>query len=130
MAYNNHNGVMVHGDTLYISGTHVLPRDAMDDLLIPMHMVHHSERYQQASDALTHHIHTVVGHSLGGAVAVRLAEQHEHLHGRVYGAPLARMRPNPRVKSFRHMFDPISVFDRSAQIRPHSGWNPHAYSGY
>ena len=129
MPYNNPNGVMVHGNTMYISGTHTA-RDVADDTLIPLHIVHNSERYQQAQAAMSHHVHTVVGHSLGGAVAARLTEQLPHLHARVYGVPLARLTANPRVQSFRHAFDPVSMLDRSAVIKPANGWNPHSYGGF
>ena len=44
-AYNDEESVVHHGDTLYIAGTHSL-RDAVDDLLIPLHLVSYSQRYQ------------------------------------------------------------------------------------
>ncbi len=46
-AYNDEESVVHHGDTLYIAGTHSL-RDALDDVLIPLHLVRNSQRYQQA----------------------------------------------------------------------------------
>ena len=46
-AYNDEESVVHHGDTLYIAGTHSL-RDAIDDVLIPLHLVRNSQRYQQA----------------------------------------------------------------------------------
>ncbi len=50
-AYNDEQSVVNHGDTLYIAGTHSL-RDVADDLLIPLHLVRNSQRYQQALAAL------------------------------------------------------------------------------
>ena len=50
-AYNDSESVVHHGDTLYIAGTHSL-RDVADDLLIPLHLVRNSQRYQQALAAL------------------------------------------------------------------------------
>ena len=40
-AYNDDESVVNHGDTLYIAGTHSL-RDALDDVLIPLHLVRNS----------------------------------------------------------------------------------------
>ena len=50
-AYNDSQSVVHHGDILYIAGTHSL-RDVADDLLIPLHLVRNSQRYQQALAAL------------------------------------------------------------------------------
>ena len=50
-AYNDEESVVHHGDTLYIAGTHSL-RDALDDVLILLHLVRNSQRYQQALAAL------------------------------------------------------------------------------
>ncbi len=73
-AYNDQESVVNHGDTLYIAGTHSL-RDALDDVLIPLHLVRNSQRYQQALAALRRangRIKYLSGHSLGGAVAAVL----------------------------------------------------------
>ena len=70
-AYNDEESVVHHGDTLYIAGTHSL-RDVADDLLIPLHLVRNSQRYQQALAALQRangRVKYLSGHSLGGAVA-------------------------------------------------------------
>lgn len=112
-----------------MSGTHTL-RDVWDDLKIPFHQVHHAERYHQALAKLSPGIRTVVGHSLGGAVAARLTEDHPNIQARVYGAPLARWTKNPRVQDYRHDWDPVSMLDRSATTTPAKGWNPHSYGGY
>ena len=62
---------------LYIAGTKDIPRDVIDDLFIPFKMVHLSKRYGPADSYIKRHrdkIETVVGHSLGSAVAMRLNE--------------------------------------------------------
>lgn len=129
-AYDDPQGVAVHGGTLYISGTHTA-RDVFDDIKIPFHQVHRSERYAQAVARMGPGIHTVVGHSLGGAVAARLVEDYPHLKARTYGAPLlhTRFAHHPRIQSFRKYGDPVSFFDRSATMVAPTG-NPHAYGGY
>ena len=50
-AYNDSESVVHHGDHLHIAGTHTL-RDVADDILIPLHLVRNSQRYQQALAAL------------------------------------------------------------------------------
>ena len=50
-AYNDEQSVVLHGDHLYIAGTHTM-RDVLDDTLIPLHLVRNSQRYQQALAAL------------------------------------------------------------------------------
>ena len=75
-AYNDPDSVVAHGDTLHIAGTHSL-RDVADDLLIPLHLVRNSQRYQQALAALRKangRIKYLSGHSLGGAIAAVLQE--------------------------------------------------------
>ena len=117
------------GDTLYISGTHEA-RDVLDDALIPFSAVHLSNRYAQAQAALGPGVTTVCGHSLGAAVAAKLAEQNHYLKARLYGAPRVSWssNANDRIQSFRHYGDPISLLDRGAAHTVRVG-NPHSYSG-
>ena len=125
-AYASPNNVWAQGDTLFVSGTHEWG-DVWDDVTLPFGGVEHSHRFAEAQDALTPNIRYVVGHSLGASVAGALVAKHEHLRGRVYARPGVRLTPQPRVESFRHYGDLISVFDRSAQHSlPHS-LNPHGY---
>ena len=100
----------MHGDTLYIAGTRLDRlsgvRDVLDDVtLIPLREARRSQRYQQALAALKKskgRVRYLVGHSLGGAAAAALTEQHPTLEARVCGAPLLRSSGSVRVKSFRH----------------------------
>ena len=66
-AYNDEESVVHHGDTLYIAGTHSL----RDVVLIPLHLVRNSQRYQQdlvAPQRAGGRVKYWSGHSLGGAV--------------------------------------------------------------
>ena len=130
MAYAASNNVFRQGNTLYISGTHEA-RDVLDDALIPLGSVHLSNRYAQAQAALGPGVTTLVGHSLGAAVAAKLAEQNPSLRARLYGAPRLSWWYNnhDRIQSFRHYGDPISMLDRGARSTVRGG-NPHSYSGY
>jgi len=126
IAYQQPNGIFVQGDTMYIAGTR-LPSvsDMRDDLLIPMGMTAHGQRYVDAKSHLTDRIKRVVGHSLGGSVALELAKTHQ-IATEVYGAPVASLQPS----STRHRYnwDPVSMLDRGAASSSSPGWNPHSYA--
>ena len=130
-AYDDPEGVARWGSTLYVSGTHTV-RDVWDDVKVPFHMVHKSQRYSQAIGKMTHDVTTVVGHSLGGAVAARMTEDYPGLQARTYGAPLlhTRFAKSKQVKSYRHYGDPVSFFDRSAVMLAPDRLNPHSYEGF
>ena len=141
-AYNDPESVVHHGDTLYIAGTHSL-RDVADDLLIPLHLVRNSQRYQQALAALHNangRIKYLSGHSLGGAVAAVLQEDavagnlgpkyRGFREVRTYGAPLLHSDRIPNLHAYRRGWDPISALDSGAATTSAVGWNPHSYAGY
>ena len=141
-AYNDSESVVHHGDHLYIAGTHTL-RDVADDLLIPLHLVRNSQRYQQALAALQRangRVKYVVGHSLGGAVAAvlqedavsgRLGPQYRGFREvRTYGAPLLHSDHIPNLHAYRRAWDPISALDGGAATTSAPTWNPHSYQGF
>ena len=141
-AYNDQDSVVHHGDTLYIAGTHSL-RDALDDVLIPLHLVRNSQRYYQAVNALQRangRVKYLSGHSLGGAVAAVLQEdavagklgpQYRGFREvRTYGAPLLHSDQIPNLHAYRRAWDPISGLDSGAATTNAPGWNPHSYAGY
>lgn len=123
---------------MYVAGTRwttpdtheITVRDAIDDTLIPFNMVDHTERYKQAVTRWTPGITTIVGHSLGASVAARMTEYNVGINARVYAWPTMRVSTDPRVQSFRHFADPISLFDRSASTSLPDSLNPHAFTGY
>jgi hypothetical protein len=115
-----------YGDTLYIAGSHTA-KDWYDDLTkVPIWGdLKNSTRYQQAEKALAAHpnIKRVVGHSLGGSVALELQKNHSGLSSRTYGAPVwDPLGQDGQVERDRHWLDPFSVFDRSANKSVK--WNP------
>ena len=139
-AYNDPESVVHHGDTLFIAGTHSL-RDMADDLLIPLHLVRNSQRYQQALAALqwaNGRVKYLAGHSLGGAVAAVLQEDAISVgpmyrgfrEVRTYGAPLLHSDHIPNLHAYRRGWDPISALDSGAATTSAPGWNPHSYAGY
>ena len=137
-AYDEMDGISVHGDHMFMSGTRLDRlsglRDVLDDVtFVPFRAAHNTQRYQQALAALKKsngRIKYLVGHSLGGAVAAALAERFPELEAGVCGAPLLCSSTSVRVKSFRHQYDPISMLDRGATVSKAPGRNPHTYKGY
>lgn len=125
------------GDTLYIAGSHTA-KDWYDDVTkVPFYGdLRNATRYQAAEKALkaNPNIKRVVGHSLGGSVALELQKQYPYLQSRTYGAPVwdpfgtDRMPhdqwvklgkpssiPEPgTVERYRNLADPVSIFDGSA----------------
>ena len=136
-AYDDADGIAVHGDTMYISGTRLDRLSGLRDVLgdvtfVPLREAYNTQRYQQALAALKKskgRVRFLAGHSLGGAVAAALTERFPELEARVYGAPLLRSSDSVRVHSFRHEYDPISMLDRGAVVNRAPGWNPHSYRG-
>ena len=139
-AYNNttEKGLYYHPDnrTLYIAGTKDLPIDVLEDALIPFHMVHHSTRYRTADHFLKYNsdkVDTVVGHSLGGAVSLKLNQDYrKRFKTRTYGAPVYsyNMNTDEHNLRFRSAGDPVSMFDRGAITINKNAYNPLYNHGY
>ena len=107
-----------HNDTLYVAGSHTA-RDWWDDFTkLPFNSsnIHRLHMAKQAAKATNPS--TVVGHSLGGAVALRMQQEragYGELKTRTYGAPVfdpLGQHPGDRYRSYG---DPVSVFDRGAK---------------
>jgi pimeloyl-ACP methyl ester carboxylesterase len=143
-----------HGSTTYIAGTHTA-RDWWDDVTkIPFWGDSYKiYRMQMAQKALATNPQTahVVGHSLGGAVALRAQKDNPKLASRTYGAPVwdpfgadntergygmfdkAQGKPG-EVERHRSYGDPVSFFGGSAKSsltgkEALSMSGPHAYQG-
>ena len=132
-----------YGKTLYVAGSHT-KRDWYDDFTkIPFGKVSKSYRYQKADEALKNNpnITRVVGHSLGGAVAVEMTKNHPNLNYRTYGAPvfdpfgLGRLNDNinslltgekNKNERYANWLDPVAIMDASAE---HSIFFEPGFSG-
>ena len=70
----------------------------------------------------------VVGHSLGGSVALTLADQYD-LESITYGAPVIDLNPFDSSGSNRHRHggDPVALLDLAAQTTTSPTWNPHSF---
>ena len=136
-AYEQPNKVFVDNNTnkMYIAGTANL-HDVWDDLKIPFHLTSHSQRYEQAEQALKENpnIKEVVSHSLGGAVGLELQKHYPNkFKVRTYGSPTLQFG-GEQGDRYRHPGDFISIFDKGAINVPAVNWlNPlasHSYEGY
>ena len=100
-----------------------------DDLKIPLGLTSWSQRYGEADRVLdaSPQIRRVVGHSLGGAVALELQNSHPQLklQSETYGAPVLSLSGSSQ--RHRHWLDPVSILDFGAQTTLHQGLNPHSY---
>ena len=119
------NKVYVHGDQLFVAGTSSLG-DAVDDTGIPFGMTSRSQRGIDVDKVLQKmpQIRRVVGHSLGGAVALDVQGRRPELKTTTYGAPVASFQGGER---YRHYGDPVSALDFGAHNSAPKGLNPHNY---
>ena len=125
-AYATPSGLYRQGNVLYIAGTKSFG-DVLDDLKIPFNDVEDTQRYRDA-EPLLHGVDIVVGHSLGGSVALTLADRH-HLTPVTYGAPVLDLNPFDSSGSNRHRHagDPVALLDLAAQTSASTSWNPHSF---
>ena len=141
-AYNNDDKLFLHRNTLFVAGTSNL-QDAWDDLKIPFHLTSHSKRYQDADKLMKANpqIDRVVGHSLGGSVALELQKNYD-IETTTYGAPVldlskgfgdSSLQLQNEVREpdrFRHPFDPFPFFDTQAKNELTLHPNPHTYGNF
>jgi hypothetical protein len=139
-AYNDATspGVFYDPDTRteYIKGSSTA-RDWYDDFTkIPFWGdTTKSERYEQASTAYKnlqnagHPVDRVVGHSLGGSVALEMQNQYGIPRSRTFGAPVLDLNPKGRVEWYRHPLDPVSILDRKATWGSLKAY-PHTYTSF
>lgn len=125
--------------TEYVKGS-VSAQDWKDDFTkIPFWGdTRNAERYQQADDAYWglgaqgKPVDRVVGHSLGGSVALQMQQDHGIPYSRTFGAPV--LQPTYKVNGvaserYRHPLDPVSVFDGGAQNGKFKSY-PHTYTDF
>ena len=126
VAYSRPNGLFRDGNVLYIAGTKSIG-DVVDDLRMPLNDTVHSQRYRDAVPMMQG-VDIVVGHSLGGAVALSLS-QHFTVHPITYAAPIIDLNPfNPQGHNrYRNAGDPVAFLDLAAQTSLPSSLNLHSH---
>ena len=136
-AYKSNTSTHIDGDTLYVAGTKNL-KDWYDDITkLPFGLTKHADRYKDAENALKENpnVKKIVGHSLGSSVSDELRKQHPDKELKLkalYGSPFIDFGNKTHENRFRHKFDPISMFDKGAQVVGGS-FNPiksHGYDDY
>ena len=137
-AYQDPSGVSYDPATRteYVRGT-TTPRDVYDDFTkIPAWgNLQDSDRYRKADKSYYDLINSgkpvdrIVGHSLGGSVALEMQGQHNIPMSRTFGAPVFDLFPKAGQDRYRHPLDPVSVFDRGAHWGDRKLY-PHSYSGF
>ena len=121
--------------TLYVKGTQT-GRDVWDDVSkIPFGRVQDSQRYKEA-DTAYHQIQDsgqpvdrIVGHSLGGSVALEMQKQYGIPRSRTFGAPVVDFSGRGSER-YGHPLDPVSMFDGGARTSRSLKLNPHDFHGW
>ena len=137
-AYQDPSGVSYDptSRTEYVRGT-TTPRDVYDDFtkIQAWGNLQDSDRYQKADKSYYDLVNSgkpvdrIVGHSLGGSVALELQGQHDIPKSRTFGAPVFDLFPKAGQDRYRHPLDPVSVFDRGAHWGDLRLYN-HSYTGF
>jgi len=99
-AYETRDGLYQHYNKLFISGTKDFPQDHIDDLKLPFDDTLNKSKRGRDADAYyrSHHeIDTVIGHSLGGAVALALEKKYKKEDNTPYGIIQSKTFGSPTV---------------------------------
>ena len=142
-AYDAKDGLYQHYNKLFIAGTRDFPGDHIDDLKLPFDDTLNMTTRGRTADKYyrSHHeIDTVIGHSLGGAVALSLEKQYKKEGTNPYGIVQSKTFGSPTVSAnftnnnpnrIRYFGDPISALDfGSTTVMPSLGfrWKNSAHS--
>ena len=131
-AYNNDNKIHIDGNTLFVAGTSDL-KDAYDDITkIPFYGdITQSTRYNQAKTALdaNPNITKIIGHSLGGSIALQFQKDNNKFQTTTYGAPVLQIGLT-KGNRYRFPYDPVSYLDNGSITVNKFNLNPHSYSNY
>ena len=111
---------------LYIAGTKSFG-DVLADLRTPFNDVADTQRYRDAIP-LMHGVDVVVGHSLGGSVALSLAKAYG-VKSVTYGAPVIDLNPydSQGMYRHRHVGDPVALLDLAADTSLPSSFNTQSF---
>ena len=94
--------------------------------------IHRYEQAKEEQEKQGDKVKHLVGHSMGGNVALEMQKENPNLKSTTYGAAVWQPFSTKQGDRYRHGGDPFSMFDRGAKTIG-SSWNPvsaHAYTGY
>ena len=125
-AYATDTGVVRRGNVLYIAGKKSFG-DVLDDERIPLNDVADTQRHRDAVP-LMQGVDVVVGHSLGGSVALSLAKAYG-VKSVTNGAPVIDLNPDDSQGMYRHRHvgDPVALLDLAADTSLPSSFNTHSF---
>ena len=146
LAYETKDGLYQHYNKSFVAGTKDFPRDHTDDFKLPFDYTLTKTYRGRTADAYyrSHHeADTVIGHSLGGAVALSLEKQYDKAGNNPYGIVQSKTFGSPTVsgdfsgtnpKRTRWAGDPISALGfNSTTVTPSSKQrfnnSAHSYCG-
>jgi hypothetical protein len=141
-AYDAPQSIYIRGNVAYTAGTQASRwktgeafRDAYDDAKIPLGLTWDTWRYGQLQKALAAHpeVDTLVGHSLGGATVLQMAQDNPKYKTTTYGAPVMNVFARTSLEAVPNRFasrgDPIAMMDTNAQTDIVLG-NPHGFNNF
>jgi pimeloyl-ACP methyl ester carboxylesterase len=109
---------------MYVAGTRTL-RDWAFNVAIPFGMTRNLDRYASVMNHIeANNISRIVGHSMGGSVALEAGRSLPGVDVTTYGAPVISSTPGDR---HRDTLDPFSAFDLGATT--HGLMLPHTFKG-
>lgn len=136
-AYKSKTGLVHKGDTLYITGTRDVATLRDDVRLLRTNT---TAQYRSAKRYLLAHpeVTRVLGHSLGGATALRLARRDPKLFGigidpgfTPQEAALWTASKPRNVHIYRDTRDPVSILSAPWASNVDTGsWNPHSLKSW
>lgn len=119
----DYNHPYVVGKTLFIPGTRSAS-DVLSDLAIPFGMLSITPAYQDAlAELLRSDVDTIVGHSLGAAVAAELGRKY-NVFDVGFGSPVKN------TINFADPRDPVGVFVHSQGLSNTQPFLHHGIGGY
>lgn len=125
MAYKEPSGLYYNKGVEYVAGTRTLGDWARNPLILAG-LTSKLPRYQDLEKAYASQpFERVVGHSMGGSVALEFQSKHHSVQSETYGAPVLSFTPSRH--RHRDILDPVSLFDLGADSAHFTF--PHSYKG-
>jgi hypothetical protein len=129
MAYGNLQNIYYDGNQKNIAGIKCIKDLVINDLTIPLILIHYTDRYKQAHqlfDSTKDKIIIITSHSLGSVIAHHPILDNEQLTGRLYSTP-SLARHHERIEVVSQHGDPIAMLNLDRRTRQLYLGNPHTY---